>query len=110
MSGLLRLYTAEECGRDGYPPEWHDIPGVMLPLDEYGLTRPFGIKHLVHADAGHRCVRCLHPYRNGEHGTGEWSPCDDRCIHSGPMRVWCRTGAGEDWEPFDPTPGRAAHR
>lgn len=65
----LRLYTADEAGRDGYPLEWHR-----------------SIKHLVREQAGHRCVRCGHPYRNGEHGKGEWSPCDERCTHDGPLR------------------------
>lgn len=31
--------------------------------------------------AGHRCIRCAHPYRKGEHGKGEWSPCDVKCTH-----------------------------
>lgn len=67
----MRLYTPDECGRDGYPAEWHAT-----------------IKHEVRAAADHRCIRCLHPYRNGEHGRGEWSPCDERCTHEGPTRVW----------------------
>jgi hypothetical protein len=65
----LRLYALEELGSDGYPPEWHRI-----------------IKHQVRHDANHRCIRCQHPYRNGEHGSGEWSACDTRCTHYGPFR------------------------
>jgi hypothetical protein len=62
-----RLYTLEECtGEGGYPPEWHET-----------------IKHAVREDAGHRCVRCLHPYVKG---AGEWSPCDAECRHGGPVR------------------------
>jgi hypothetical protein len=53
-------------GKDGYPPEWHET-----------------IKHAVREDAGHRCVRCLHPYVKG---AGEWSPCDAECRHGGPVR------------------------
>lgn len=64
----MRLYAPDECGRDGYPVEWHAT-----------------IKHEVREAAGHRCVRCLHPYRNGEHGNGEWSPCDERCVHASPQ-------------------------
>lgn len=64
MSELLRIY--DEVATDGYPPEWHAE-----------------IKHLVREKAGHRCVRCLHPYTKGE---GEWSRCDDRCVHPGPVR------------------------
>lgn len=51
-------------GDDGYPPEWHAT-----------------IKHTVREDAGHRCLRCHHPYRVGAHGKGEWTPCDEQCRH-----------------------------
>lgn len=34
--------------------------------------------------AGNRCIRCLHPYQKGN-GGGEWSPCDARCVHGGPL-------------------------
>jgi hypothetical protein len=44
----LRLYADDELGADGYPPEWHAA-----------------IKHAVRAEAGDRCVRCLHPYAKG---------------------------------------------
>jgi len=39
----------------------------------------------VRAEAGHRCIRCGHPYRTRAHGNGEWSPCDERCTHGGPI-------------------------
>lgn len=39
------------------------------------------------ARAGHRCIRCGHPYRKGEHGRGEWTPCDEGCKHDGPFAV-----------------------
>lgn len=42
------------------------------------------------AAAGHRCIRCGHPYRKGEHGKGEWTPCDDKCAHKGPVGVILR--------------------
>lgn len=51
-----------------YPPDWQQI------------------SDRVWADAGHRCIRCGHPYRKGEHGKGQWTPCDDRCTHGGPVR------------------------
>jgi hypothetical protein len=66
----FRFYTTDELGKDGYPREWHET-----------------IKHQVREDAGHRCVRCGHPYRQGEHGNGEWSPCDAQCQHGVPLRV-----------------------
>lgn len=39
----------------------------------------------VRAEAGHRCIRCGHPYKTGEHGKGEWTPCDEHCTHKGPL-------------------------
>lgn len=76
VSELLRLYESSELGRDGYPLAWHLGPGEFPAIKDY-----------VRELAEHRCVRCQHPYRNGEHGTGEWTPCDERCEHEGPLRV-----------------------
>ncbi len=42
----------------------------------------------VRAEAGHRCIRCRHPFETGKHGKGEWSPCDEFCAHKGPGRIW----------------------
>lgn len=79
----LRVYS--EVGRDGYPPEWHAT-----------------IKHVIREIAGYRCERCGHPYRNGEHGNGEWSPCDDRCSHTnGRFRVRDVSGS---WIEYDDDP------
>lgn len=81
-----RLYT--ELGPDGYPPEWHAT-----------------IKHAVREAAGHRCVRCGHPYRSGEHGRGEWTPCDEQCEHGGPLRA---RRESPDWTPYEhESPGAA---
>lgn len=76
---LFRVYEA--LGSDGYPHEWHGCCGE-LEHDPLG-----GIKERVREAAGNRCVRCGHPYRKGEHGNGEWSPCDERCRHGGPLRM-----------------------
>lgn len=78
MNDLLRVYTADECGKDHYPFAWHET-----------------IKHEVRLRAGHRCIRCGHPYTNGEHGNGEWSPCGHFCVHDGETEefadgVWAR--------------------
>lgn len=35
--------------------------------------------------AGHRCIRCGHRYKTGEHGKGQWTPCDEKCTHGGPL-------------------------
>lgn len=48
----------------------------------------------VRAQAGHRCVRCGHPFESGKHGKGEWSPCDERCSHCGPLRIATFDGDG----------------
>ncbi len=53
----------------------------------------------VRAEAGHRCIRCQHPFESGKHGKGEWSPCDDICTHSGPIR-W-RSHTLNDWTQCD---------
>lgn len=76
----LRLYAAGDLGRDGYPVAWH-----------HGTP---SIKDLVRDQAGHRCVRCGHPYTKG---MGAWSPCDARCAHRGPLRYrpgWSELGEG----------------
>lgn len=59
-----------------YPADWKEISDATW------------------AAAGHRCVRCGHPYRKGEHGKGEWTPCDERCSHLGPIAM-----GGEDGKP-----------
>lgn len=41
----------------------------------------------VRAEAGHRCIRCGHPFDSGKHGRGEWSPCDEKCTHGGPLAI-----------------------
>lgn len=41
----------------------------------------------VRESVGHRCIRCQHPFRTGAHGKGQWTPCDDRCAHVGPVMV-----------------------
>lgn len=39
------------------------------------------------AAVGHRCIRCGHPYEKGKHGKGQWTPCDMKCSHFGPLGV-----------------------
>jgi hypothetical protein len=69
----FRVYEPEECGKDGYPLAWHKIDGGP------------GVKHLVREQAGHRCVRCRHPFECGV-SNAVWSPCDTECVHTGPFR------------------------
>lgn len=80
----LRLYEPCEAGCDGYPLAWHET-----------------LKHLVREEAGNRCVRCFHPYKNGKHGRGEWTPCDELCKHHGPIRF--RQDGWGDWQLSDQT-------
>lgn len=73
MDLLFREYDVAELGKDGYPRAWHE-----------------SIKHIVRDEAGHRCVRCGHPYRADTafvRARGEWSMCDHRCTHGGDIKV-----------------------
>jgi hypothetical protein len=69
----FHVYEPSECGEDGYPFEWHKT-----------------VKQLVRAQAGHRCIRCSHPYPLGIREScpkGEWTPCDEQCVHFTPIRI-----------------------
>jgi hypothetical protein len=102
---VLRAYTPDECGPDDYPRVWHTglVPAedaergvfvgdyathIRFEIDPVGTkgVPSVGIKDVVRMLADHRCVRCGHPYRCGAHGNGEWSFCDARCAHAGPVR------------------------
>lgn len=82
---VLRLYSGAECGADGYPLAWRGSVG--------GGPR---IPDLVREQAGHRCVRCGHPYRTKQ-SNPEWSACDDRCHHGGEVR-WTYIANGRQVE------------
>lgn len=87
MTGLLRLYLdpAEIHAETGYPWAW-EIRTVVRTLPDGTDIRAERIPDMVRDATGHRCQRCGHPYRRGQHGNGEWSPCDDGCEHDGPTR------------------------
>jgi hypothetical protein len=53
---------------------------------EYAPDGPQRRQH-VREEAGHRCIRCHHPFETGTHGKGEWTPCDEQCTHKGTIRV-----------------------
>lgn len=61
-----------------YPPDWNQIGDR------------------VREEAGHRCIRCGHPFRTGAHGKGQWSPCDERCQHKGPLGYLLKDGTVEE--------------
>jgi len=46
------------------------------------------IRARARAEAGHRCIRCGHPYVTGikRPDRGEWSDCDAQCTHGGILR------------------------
>jgi hypothetical protein len=87
VSAILRVYTRpEEIGGDGYPLAWHKCTACLGDgCEECGGEG--SAKDLVRALAGHRCVRCGHPYPKG---AGEWSPCDERCVHDSDQSVRVR--------------------
>lgn len=73
---LFRVYEPFECGRDGYPHVWKDATAVTTPsgavLHQHSDSAVgCGVKDIVRDEAGHRCIRCGHPYKVGESGT--WS-------------------------------------
>jgi len=76
---IFRRYTANELRRDGYPTVWDSIGDC------------------VRTRAHHRCVRCQHPYRVGAMGSGEWTRCDDHCLHDGPTRPVGLVGFEAQW-------------
>lgn len=68
----------------------------------------------VREEAGHRCIRCGHPYQTGlkREDKGRWSACDEQCTHEGPVNIFkedgsnhpikIKTTAGDlvaEWEP-----------
>lgn len=62
----------------------------------------------VREAAWHRCIRCQHPFESGKHGRGEWSPCDRRCTHLGPVRIMLMLSLSQDgWCEVD-TPSKPA--
>ena len=80
MTSHQRIYAPDECGADGYPFAWHK-------------GEP-SIKDNTRALANHRCERCHHYYVPGVTSKGEWSRCDGKCVHMGPLRY--RFGS-EEW-------------
>ena len=108
MEEQLRQYEPWECGTDGYPFAWHgrctcDQVAVMDANDlcfYSSCTADQAIKDLIREEAHHRCERCLHPYAKGE---GEWSLCDERCRHAGPVQLMTTEG----WVDAHPADGRA---
>lgn len=79
----LRVYAPHELGHDGYPIAWHET-----------------VKHLVRELAGHRCIRCGHPYPPGiakRCRGGEWTPCDAGCTHAGIVSLLNTEPTGPEW-------------
>lgn len=92
---VLRLYLdPAEIANDGYPYAWEK--------PNWGGHASPRIPDLVRQQAGHRCVRCGHPFVVGQ-TPGHWSPCDALCSHGGPVR-FREAGRGDDgpWKEVDP--------
>lgn len=125
---LFRVYWEhgpDEFGyvpADGYPRQWRG-PNRLVEVgherywttlgpprytdpEEATVTEFGGIKDIVREEAGHRCIRCGHPYMKG---MGQWSPCDEVCTHAGPIRL--REAALGDEAPWSEhlLPGTEAH-
>lgn len=97
---LFRVYLdPQDIAKTGYPIPWEKEityhPTQVYGEHVYVRTRPSVLPRIpdrVRALAGHRCVRCLHPYQDVEYLGGQWSPCDEQCVHGGPIRVWSEFG------------------
>jgi hypothetical protein len=135
---IFRVYLPGECEGEatdsgkGYPVAWRKLPtSAVEALVAAGVDIEVGVglKDAVRAEAGHRCVRCGHPFVVGKSGVMEgphaaakafaaelgvsveqldlamvdvedlppvdfasaprtnWSSCDERCTHGGPVRL-----------------------
>lgn len=98
MADLLRVYfdPSEIHPTTGYPYAWSQESEAVDQSNRQigdGPRMNLPIKDLIRETAGHRCERCGHPYRKGEHGNGEWSACDEHCTHGGPVRVLAPDGS-----------------
>jgi hypothetical protein len=83
-------------GVDGMARSWAQALGAHVATVDagYPLAWHATIKHAVREAAGHRCVRCLHPYVCGK-SPGEWSPCDD-AARTGPVPLSYTADDGSD--------------
>ena len=102
---VLRVYfDPGEIGPDGYPYAWNRPTPPTVLLHEPAARPP--VKDLIRSQAGNRCERCGHPY---ERGMGEWSACDERCTHHGPIRYRdSHLGDRDEWRRRDVIPTTAA--
>lgn len=123
---VYREYEPWELGDDGYPRIWHRnendalTPLIEAALDEaqqpgggdaYGLDFLSGVKHLVRAEAGNRCIRCFHPYRVGAGGYSEVSDADAAAVDVGdPEHPTLTSGTLADPDQVSPKDRAAALR
>jgi hypothetical protein len=68
------------------------MPRALPISNDYPADWPEINMRVVEA-VGRRCIRCGHPYVKGNHGKGEWSPCDEKCTHHGPLAFVDAEGA-----------------
>ena len=123
--------TCQSCGGAGFRASWSgeqsegailSTGGASAGMWETRTTCPSclgmgSLKARVRLEAGHRCLRCQHPYMpkgdakmlglEPSWRPDGWSACDLRCDHLGPKRVVDVDGVLKF---SNPTPGRAWHR
>ncbi len=65
------------------------------------------LRAATRAEAGHRCIRCGHPYETGHKrpDAGEWSDCDEKCTHRGIIRTFYKGAWSEPYEAAGPVGG-----
>lgn len=113
--------------KNEYPPDWDrctrcggtgrvsdGVPNFPMPTPCLECKGMGSVKARVRLEAGHRCVRCKHPFMTKrdakmlgvEPSPGMWSPCDLLCEHRGPLR-W-RPDYDSEWHEATDTPSTAA--
>lgn len=81
------IFHPLECGKGCLD----DAPTEVCP-DCLGMGK---LSARVRLEAGHRCVRCKHPFMpkqdakmlGVERSGHPWSACDERCEHGGPVKI-----------------------
>jgi hypothetical protein len=123
--------------KNDYPPEWHrcstcngrgtQVVGMGLRAEGYCEPKHApcpdclgmgSLKARVRLEAGHRCLRCRHPYVPKADAAilgiepswceGGWSRCDAQCQHGGPIRY--RLHPEEEWREPEGDPADGAFK
>lgn len=109
--GPARGSSLDARFQNDYPPEWHRCPDCEGHGWVWGICGTClgmgSVKRKARLLAGFRCERCRHPYlgkgdaaqlgRPDLASPHQWSRCDARCVHAGPVRILVPEGD----EPFE---------